>query len=357
MRLGIIGFPQSGKTTLYNALTRGTQPISGTTGKIEVHTAVVEVPDDRVNRLSQMFNPKKTTYARVTYTDISGLDGNSAKSGIGGSLLNHLSQMDGFIHVVRCFENDNVPHIYTTVDHQRDIATMDSEFILNDLVVIERRLERLQDERRKGGSRDHNIIDLETVLLEHLQSALSEETPLRDLPLTHDEDKSISGYGFLSRKPILIVMNLGEGQDEPDFQYDHLHSRVVALQGQLEMEIAQLPVDEMQIFLDEYKITEPSLNRMIRVSYDLLGLHSFFTYGPDEVRAWTVRCGATAPEAAGVIHSDLQKGFIRAETMAYNDLTQFGSVAEVKTHGKMRLEGKNYIIQDGDLLTIRFNVK
>jgi hypothetical protein len=284
------------------------------------------------------------------------LDGSAGKNGISGTLLNQLTQMDGFIHVVRVFEDDNVPHPSITIDPQRDINTMDSEFILNDLIAAERKLERLGDERRKGGGRDKALVDREIALFERLHSMLNAETPLRDVEISADEDKMLSGFGFLSRKPALIVLNLSEGQPAPGISYNHQHSHVVALQGKLEMDIAQLPPDEMQIFLEEYGIEEPSLNRMIRLSYDLLGLQSFFTVGPDECRAWTVERGALAPEAAGEIHSDLQKGFIRAEVVAYDDLISLGGMSEAKSHGKLRLEGKEYPVKDGDILNIRFNL-
>ena len=352
MRLGIIGLPQSGKTTLFNALTRATQP-TGTTGKIEVHTAVVEVPDPRVDVLSSMFKPKKTIYARVTYADIAGLDGSASKSGIAGTLLNQLTQMDGFIHVVRCFEDEAVPHPQGSVDAARDLAAMDGEFILNDLIAAERKLERLAEERKKGGGRDRATIDREIVLFERLQAALTDEIPLRDMDISAEEEKMLSGFGFLSRKPVLVVFNLAEGQAAPEITYDHHHSQLVALQGKLEMDIAQLPAEDAQLFMEEYGIEEPSLNRMIRLSYDLLGLQSFFTVGPDEVRAWTVKRGATAPEAAGEIHTDLQKGFIRAEVVTYDDLVSLGGLSEARAKGKLRLEGKEYIVQDGEVLNIR----
>lgn len=352
MRLGIIGLPQSGKTTLFNALTRATQP-TGTTGKIEVHTAVVEVPDPRVDVLSSMFKPKKTIYARVTYADIAGLDGSASKSGIAGTLLNQLTQMDGFIHVVRCFEDDAVPHPQGSVNAARDLAAMDGEFVLNDLIAAERKLERLAEERKKGGGRDRAMIDREIVLFERLQTALNDEIPLRDMDISAEEEKMLSGFGFLSRKPVLVVFNLAEGQTAPEISYDHHHSQLVALQGKLEMDIAQLPTEDAQLFMEEYGIEEPSLNRMIRLSYDLLGLQSFFTVGPDEVRAWTVKRGATAPEAAGEIHTDLQKGFIRAEVVTYDDLVSLGGLSEARAKGKLRLEGKEYIVQDGEVLNIR----
>jgi GTP-binding protein YchF len=356
MRLGIIGLPQSGKTTLFNALTRGNMPTGMSAGKIQVNTAVVDVPDERVEKLAGIFKPKKTIYAKVTYADIAGLDGSSGKSGISGTLLNQLTQMDGFIHVVRSFTDENVPHLQGSVDALRDLATMDGEFLLNDLVFLERKLERLADERRKGGGRDRLTVEREIALFERLQAALSEEIPLRDMDLTTEEERSLSGFGFLTLKPVLVVFNLEEGQQAPAVDYPHQHSRVVSLQGKLEMDIAQLEAEDAEMFMAEYNITEPSLNRMIRLSYELLGLQSFFTVGPDECRAWTVRIGATAPEAAGVIHSDLQKGFIRAEVCTYDDLMEFGSLNELKTKGKLRLEGKEYVVKDGDVVNIRFNL-
>jgi GTP-binding protein YchF len=356
MKLGIIGLPQSGKTTLYNALTRATQPTGAASGRIEIHTAVVDVPDPRVDRLSAMFKPKKTIYAKVTYADIAGLDGSAGKNGISGTLLNQLTQMDGFIHVVRCFEDENVPHPAESVDPARDLVTMDTEFILNDLISVERKLERLVEERKKGGGREKPLIDREISLFERMHALLTEEKPLRDVEISVEEDKLLSGFGFLSRKPILLVMNQSEGQAPPDIVYNHRHSQLVSLQCKLEMEISQLPPEEALVFLAEYGISEPSLNRMIRLSYDLLGLQSFFTVGPDEVRAWTVRRGAVAPEAAGEIHTDLQKGFIRAEVVAYHDLTSLGGLPEARKVGKLRLEGKEYVVQDGDILNIRFNI-
>jgi GTP-binding protein YchF len=356
MQLGIIGLPQSGKTTLFNALTRGTAPTGVSTGKIEVHTAVVNVPDPRVDKLSDLFKPKKTIYAKVTYADIAGLDGSAGKSGISGTLLNQLTQMDGFIHVARCFVDETVPHPQESVDAARDIAVMDTEFVLNDLIAVERKLERLAEERKKGAGREKLVVEKEIELFNRFHETLSTETPLRDIPISADEEKTLSGFGFLSRKPQLIILNLGEGQAAPSINYAHKNCTLVPLQGKLEMEIAQLPPDEALLFLQEYGIEEPSLNRMIRLSYDLLGLQSFFTVGPDECRAWTVRRGATALEAAGEIHSDLQKGFIRAEVVTYADLIALGGLAEARTHGKLRLEGKEYIVQDGEIVHIRFNI-
>ena len=297
MKLGIIGLPQSGKTTMFNALTRGDTPTTASAGRIEVHTAVVDVPDPRVDKLSGMFNPKKTIYAKVTYADIAGLEGGAAKSGISGQLLNQLAQMDGFLHVVRCFESELVPHPTGSVNPARDVDTMLSELLLNDLIAVERKLERLADERRKGGS-DKTLVERQIALFERLQAALSENEPLRTLEFTPDEEKELSSYGLLTRKPILTVFNLGEGQESPSIELDH---NSVALQGKLEMEIAQLPPEDASLFMEEYGIEELSLSKMIRLSYDLLKLQSFFTVGEDEVRAWTTRREASAWESAGEI--------------------------------------------------------
>ncbi len=356
MRLGIIGLPQTGKTTIFNAVTGGDIPAEISAGRVQVNTAVVDVPDVRVDKLSAMFNPKKTIYAKITYADIAGLDGSAGKNGISGSLLNQLTQMDGFIHVLRCFETDNVPHQEGSVDPLRDLHMMDSEFIINDLVFIERKLERLTDERRKGAGRDKASIDRDIQLFERMQVALNEETPLRDMDMSADEIASLSGFGFLTLKPVMVLLNLAEGQTAPKIDYPHQQSMVVDLQGKLEMDMAKLSPEDAEMFMEEYGITELGLNRMIKYSYDLLAQHSFFTVGPDECRAWTVRDGALAPEAAGVIHSDLQKGFIRAEVVSYDDLMAFGSMNEVKAKGKLRLEGKEYVVKDGDILNIRFNL-
>jgi hypothetical protein len=353
MKLGIIGLPQSGKTTIYNALTRQDQPTT-LSGKMEVHTAVVDVPDPRVDRLSEIYNPPKTTYARVTYADIAGLEGRGQGS-ISGPLMNELSQMDGFLHVVRCFEAESVPHISGSIDPARDVQTMDTELLLNDLIAVERKLDRLEDERSKGG-RDKAEIEREEELFQRLQIPLSEENPLRTMALSPEELRQVAGFQFLTLKPMLVVLNLSEGQVAPDLSAVMPYSKAVALQGQLEMEIAQLPPDEAEVFLEEYGIEEPSLNRMIRESYELLGLLSFFTVEGDEVRAWTVRRGATALEAAGVVHTDMQRGFIRAEVVPFDVLDELGNMAAVRDHGKLRVEGKDYVVQDGDVIKVRFNV-
>jgi len=355
MRLGIIGLPQTGKTTIFNALTRGNLPIGAALGRMEIHTAVVDVPDERVDRLAEMFHPRKTIYAKVTYSDIAGLGGASDKGEIGGQLLNQLTQMEGFIQVIRCFEDESIAHVHESLDPQRDIRLMDEELMLNDQIMVERKLEKLAEEHKKGGGRDKALVEREITLFEKINQCLSEPKPLRDLELNDEEEKTISGFGFLSRKPLLILLNLGEGQAAPQITYQHAHSSIGSLQGKLEMDIVQLPQEEAQLFMAEYGIEELGLSRIISDSYDLLDLLSFFTVGEDEVRAWTVRRGAAAPEAAGEIHTDMLKGFIRAEVVAYNDLMEVGSMAEARTKAKLRLEGKQYIVQDGDILSIRFS--
>ncbi len=354
MKLGIIGLPQSGKTTIFNALTRASQPTDLSSGKMEIHTGVVDVPDPRVDSLVEFFNSRKIVRAKVTYVDIAGL-GTGTKGELSGSLLNQLSQMDGFIHVVRCFEDENIPHVLSSIDPARDIANMDAELLLNDQIKIEAKLERLKEDSHKGG-RDKGEVEREAKLFEKLNETLLQEKPLRELSLNEEEERLIQGYGFLTRKPMLIVLNLSEGQPTPQLSGTAAIYKLIPLQGKIEMEIAQLPESEAQMFLQEYNIEEPGLNRMIRESYELLGLISFFTAGEKDVHAWTVHKGATAPVAAGTIHSDMQQGFIRAEIMAYDDLMEAGSIPELRNRGKLRVEGKNYIVQDGDIIEIRFNL-
>ena len=290
----------------------------------------------------------------MTYADIAGLDSGSAKSGISGTLLNQLAQMDAYIHVLRCFKDDNIPHPAGSVDSQRDLETMEGELLLNDMIAVERKLERLKEERKKGGT-DKVINEKQTALFERIFEILSEETPLREVDLTSEEEKGISGFGLLTRKPMLALLNLGEGQDCPELKPTHPMPKMT-LQGKLEMEIAQLSSEDAALFMQEYGIKEPGLKRMIRRSYDLLKLQSFFTVGDDEVRAWTVKRGTIAHLAAGEVHSDLQKGFIRAEVISVEDIVELGSLAEARAKGKLRLEGKSYVLQDGEIMHVRFNV-
>lgn len=357
MRLGIIGLPNSGKTTIFNALTRGNLPTgAATSGQFEVNTAVVNVPDPRVDKLSEMYKPRKTTYTQVTYVDVGGLEKGVGEGGLKGQFRNELAQVDGFVHVVRAFQDENVPHPYETVDPKRDIEILDGEFLLTDLVTVESRIEKLEAElRRKGRTAEKAVTD-EMEVMTRLKNQLEAEQPLRDLGLTEAEIKPLRGYGFLTLKPVLIVLNTDEKNPDITLDYPHEHSKVVALQGKIEAELAQLDPEDAQVFMEEYNIAELSAAKVIRLSYELMAIQSFFTVGEDEVRAWSVSVGATAPEAAGVIHSDLQKGFIRAEVMKYDDLISAGSEAALKQSGKFRLEGRDYVVKDGDIVHVRFNV-
>jgi GTP-binding protein YchF len=330
MKLGIIGLPQSGKTTIFNALTRGNTPTTASAGRFEVHTAVVEVPDPRVDKLSAMFT-------------------GSAKSGISGQLLNQLNQMDGLILIVRGFNDDSVMHPTGSVDPLRDVDTMLTELLLNDLIAVERKLEKLVDERKKGGT-DKALNARQTELFEKLHKTLSDNKPLRDLEFTSDEQKELSSFGLLTRKRILTVFNMSEGQAAPEAKLDHPS---IALMGKLEMEISQLSPEDASVFMEEYGIKELSLNRMVNLSYDLLQVQTFFTVGEDEVRAWETKRGANAQESAGEIHTDLFRGFVRAEVVAYEDLISLGSMNEAKAKGKFRLEGKEYPVKDGDIMHVR----
>jgi GTP-binding protein YchF len=359
MRLGIIGLPNSGKTTVFNALTGSdlaTGAVAG--GRFEVHTAVVNVPDPRVEKLSAMYKPKKTTYTQVTYVDIAGLDKGVGEGGIAGQFRQELSQVDGFVHVLRVFEDDTVPHPYVDIDAARDVEMLDTELLLTDLITVETRLERLRSDLRSKGKKADKSVHDELELMELLHPHLEQEQPLRNFELTPEQEKRIRGYQFLTLKPVLLVLNLGETLKDPAsiLTYNHAHSTVTTLQAKIEAEIAQLDTDDAAMFMEEYSIEERGADKVIRLSYELMAISSFFTVGEDEVRAWSIPAGATAPEAAGVIHSDLQKGFIRAEVMAYADLIEGGSEAALKATGKMRLEGKDYIVRDGDIVHVRFNV-
>ncbi len=357
MRLGIIGLPNCGKTTIFNALTGSrleTGAVSG--GRFEVHTAVVSVPDERVDRLSALYNPRKTIYAQVTYADIAGLDKGVAEGGLKGQFRGELAQVDGYVHVVRAFASDAVPHPYETIDPARDVEILDAEFLLTDLITVENRLQKLQGELRVKGRGVDPSVPAEIELLETFKAQLDAERPLRDLDLTPDQHKAVRGYGFLTLKPMLIVVNTDETQPDITLDYNHPHTRVVTLQAKIEAEIAQLDAEDAALFMAEYGIVERSAARVIRLSYELLAIHSFFTVGEDEVRAWSVAIGATAPEAAGAIHSDLQRGFIRAEVMRCEDLLAAGSEAALKAAGKFRLEGKEYVVKDGDIVHIRSGI-
>ena len=357
MRLGLIGLPSSGKTTIFNALTGSRLPtgVPHAPGKTEVHTAVADVPDDRLLALSALFRPRKTTPAKVTYADIGGLRARAGKEGLPGALLNQLEQMDGFLHVARAFDDPSVPHPLDGVDPARDLAAMEAEFVLDDLLTVERRLERLTEERQKV-MRDRAAVERDQALFQRLHAVLSEGHPLRSQSFTTEETRLLSGFGLISRIPVLTLVNLAEGQAMPDLGPGGAGTAVLGLQGKLEMEIAQLAPEEAQAFLQEYGIEEPGRRRVIRASYQLLGLLSFFTVGEDEVRAWTLARGASALDAADTIHSDLARGFIRAEVIPAEELLALGGLAQARTQGRLRLEGKEYLVADGEVVHIKFNV-
>lgn len=362
MQIAIIGLPNSTKTTVFNALTRGHLETNAfSSGQLDVHTAVVDVPDPRVDRLSAMFRPRKTTYAKVTYADIAGLAKGVSEGGLSGSLLNTLSQSDALLHVVRAFDDPDVLHVEGSVDPCRDLNILDGELLLSDLIIVERRIERLQAQLKKGGDKLLKAAnEAELALFLRLQEALNLNSPLRDLALADAEQKMLRNFGLLTLKPLLVVLNVGDNPAgealESLCDYRHRLTTVATLQGRLEMELAQMPPEEAAEFLAGFDISEPGLNRIIRMSYTLLGLHSFFTVGEDEVRAWTIPVGAHAVEAAGAIHTDLARGFIRAEVIGYDALIEAGSLPAARQKGLLRLEGKDYVVQNGDILNIRFNV-
>lgn len=357
MHLGIIGLPSSGKTTIFNALTGGDLPTGALAGggRFEVHTAVVDVPDPRLEALSDLLQPRKTTYAKVIYADIGGLQVGVGREGLPGSLVNQLQQVDGLLHVVRAFDDPVVPHPAGSIDPTRDLATMETEFLLHDMLTVERQLERLADERQKGG-RDRETIDREITLFERLGKWLDQERPLRTFELSVDDVQKLTGFSLLSRVPVLVVINLAEGDVTPGLEVSGDSVQVMSMQGKLEMEIAQLPPDEAQSFLDEYGIEQAGRERLIRASYDLLGLNSFFTCNEQEARAWTLPQEGTALEAAGTVHTDMARGFIKAEVIGWDQLLELGGLAEARAQGKLRLEGKDYTVADGELIYIRFNV-
>lgn len=359
MILGIVGLPSSSKTTIFNALTGGDRPVGQQiSGKLETFTGVVDVPDPRVDQLRDLFRPRKTTHAKVSYMDIAGLGKGVGRKGLSGSFRNQIASTDGFVHVVRAFDDPNLPHPEGSVDPARDVAIIDTEFLLADLVVVENKLEKLAQELLRAANKDKADHRKEIALFERLQAALEAEIPLRDLELSLDERRTLRSFAFLTLKPVLVLINTGDQDRDPAeiLDYPHARSAVATIKGRVEMEIAQLDSQERDEFLHEYNISEAGLDRVIRLSYDLVGLQSFFTVGEDEVRAWTVHRGARAVEAAGVIHTDLSRGFIRAEAAHYRQVLDQHGWSAARAAGAVRLEGKDYRVQDGEILHFRFNV-
>jgi hypothetical protein len=360
MKIAIIGLANSGKTTVFNALTGDTAETAAfSSGQLEPNLATVKVPDARLDVLTQMFKPKKTTPADVQYVDVAGISSDrSRREGLPPALLNYISTADALLHVVRAFEDADVPHPAESINPARDVEALDLELTFSDLAIIEKRLSRLDAEIKKMGGRDRESRMAENDLLLRLQAALEDETPIRDVEMTGAEAHMIRGYQFLTAKPVLVVLNMGEAQlqNPPTLPYDHRQAHVVPLCGKIEAELAQLDDDDAQVFMEDLGITEAARDRVITLSYDLLGLMSFLTAGPDEVRAWPIRRNTPAVEAAGAIHTDIQRGFIRAEIVAYDDLVAAGGMPEAKKAGTVRMEGKQYIVQDGDVCHFLFNV-
>ena len=363
----ITGLPFVGKTTLFDLLTGAKVPTGTFAGaEAETNVGVAKVPDERLDRLVPLFKPKKTTYAEITYRDLGLAKGSGAGEGIGTKKLGDLRTSDALLHVVRAFRDPTVPHPEGSVDPERDLATLDLELVLADHSVVERRLERIEAEirgARVGGEREAK--ERERKLLERCLAALEAETPLRDLDLDPDEQKVVRGYRFLTLMPQLVVVNLDEADvADPEkvlapiraAASKHRSSGVVHVCAKLEAEIAELAPDEAKAFREEAGLHEPALERIVRATYDLLGLISFFTVGPDECRAWTITKGATAPEAAGAIHTDLERGFIRAEVTQWEDMLRAGSEAEAKRQALTRTEGKAHIVHDGSIVHVLFNV-
>lgn len=359
MKIAIIGLPNSGKTTVFNALTRGNAETAAfSSGQLEPNMATVKVPDERLGVLATMFNPKKITPADVQYVDVGGISGTRQQGGLPPALLNYIGGADALLHVARAFEDETVPHPEGSVDVQRDIMSVELELMFSDLSIIERRLSKLNAEINKMSSKDREIRIAERDLLVRLQAELEAERPIRSIELSEEEERLLRGYQFLTAKPMLLVVNIDEKdiKNPPTFDYPIHNSVVVPLCGKVEAELAQLDDDDAAIFMEDLGVTEAARDRVISKSYELLGLISFLTAGPDEVRAWTIRKNTPAVEAAGAIHSDIQRGFIRAEIVAYDDLVRAGSMAEAKKAGTLRLEGKNYIVKDGDICHFLFNV-
>jgi hypothetical protein len=358
MEIGIIGLSKSGKTTAFNALTKG----KANTGTYSTgpNVGIAKVADPRLDVLDKMYHRKKKTPAEVKYTDIAV----PTKGELRGELLTQISQTEGLLHVVRAFKNENVPHPNKSVDPDSDIKTMDMELAFSDLSIIEKRLKKIADTFKSAKPQEREGFAREQALLGKIKPALEKETPIREMELTEGELKAISSYRFLSAKPMLIVFNIGEDmlpradalEQEWRAKYKRPFIDVAAICGEIEMELVQLSEEEAAVFRADMGITEAALNRVIKLSYHLLGMISFFTVGPDEVKAWTIRNNTPAVQAAGKIHSDIERGFIRAEIINYNDFIKCGNMVEGKKQGLLRSEGKTHIVKDGEIINFFFNV-
>ena len=364
MEIGIIGLPQSGKTTVFNALTRGRAQIASYAGA-KPNIGVAKVPDLRLATLKEIFQPQKLVPAEVTYVDPPGVpEGLGKTKGIGGEFLNRLQAADALLHVVRTFDDPSIPHVEGSVDPFRDITVMNLELTFSDLDILEKRLQRLEASLKGAKSQEREAVHREETFLLRIKAALEKETPIRAQSISPEEARFLGTYQFLTAKPLLIVLNIGEDQLPQEEALKEKLSPYVqgpgeqgaVLAGKLEMELAQMEKEEEKEFRESLGVGESGLERMIRLSYQVLGLISFFTIVSNEVRVWTIRQGTPAVKAAGKVHSDMERGFIRAEVISFQDLVASGSLSEARTRGLLRLEGKEYIIQDGEIPTFRFNI-
>ncbi|MEA3442674.1 MAG: redox-regulated ATPase YchF [Chloroflexota bacterium] len=363
VKIAIIGLPKSGKTTIFNALTRGEAEVSPYSSSLTPNIGIARVTDARLLKLENIFQPKKTTPAEVNYVDIAGSPKSIDTHGeIKGELLNYLSTADALLQVVRTFEDENLPHPEGSIDPERDITTMDLELAFSDLAIIDRRLDKLEKSLKGAKASERDLYHKEQLLLQKIKSSLENEVPIRQQDLNKEELKALTNYQFLTAKPMLLILNTGEGQIPQASQLEDKISSlcpqfsVVALCGKLEMELTQLSEAEAAEFRQAMGLPAPALNQVIDLSYHLLKLMSFFTVGSDEVKAWTIPQGTTVLKAAGKIHSDMERGFIRAEVISYHDLQKCSHLAEARKKGLLRTEGKEYIVQDGDIINILFNV-
>ncbi|MEO8207621.1 MAG: redox-regulated ATPase YchF [Chloroflexota bacterium] len=366
MQIAIVGLAGSGKTTVFNTLTRGHAETGGF-GGLTLNVGVVKVPDERLGRLAEIFKPKKIVQADVTYVDLPApppsTEGRIGTEELPAEHLARLRDSDALLHVVRAFESQSVPHQDGSVDPARDLERLDLEFMLADLAMVDRRLDRLASSGRHGTQAERESNDREEFVLRRLKGELEGGHPIRDVDLDADASKAIRGFRFLTEKPVLVLLNIGEGDitAAPDrvsaiaTAYPHRQAMVDALSAKIEMELGELEPDEAAAFMEELGIVESGLGRVISLSYQLLGLISFLTAGPDEVRAWPIPDGSLAVDAAGAIHTDLAKGFIRAETVSYEDLLSLRSMAEARKAGRLRSEGRTYRVRDGDVLEILFS--
>jgi len=356
MEMGILGLSKAGKTTLFNILTGTRQATDKFTRSGEVNVGLAKVPDPRLEAMRDLYDPKKYTPATVQYVDVPGLEKGSSTESLS---LDKVKNVDALMHVVRAFEDPELLHPEGSVDPARDVETVDLELILADHALAERRMERLEKSKRRGLSPDE---DRElTLLAEVVMPALEEEKPLREVEFAPDDDRRLRGFQFLSAKPMLVVVNVGEdlvAEASPgDFGVRDAHGRQgLVISAPIEEEISRLDPEEQKEFLADLGLEEPSASRVIRASFQLLGLIAFFTVGEDEVRAWTIRRGTDARAAGGAIHSDISRGFIRAEVVPWDDLLRLASLAACRDEGLLRLEGKDYEVKDGDVVHYRFNV-